>query len=29
VIAADTTIEAMRAATGAALLLDAPPGVIA
>ena len=28
-IAADTTIDSVRAATGAALLLDAPPGVFA
>jgi 3-oxoacid CoA-transferase subunit B len=28
-IAADTTIEAVRAATGAALFIDAPPGVFA
>jgi 3-oxoacid CoA-transferase subunit B len=28
-IAADTTIEAVRAATGAALVIDAPPGVFA
>jgi hypothetical protein len=28
-IGADTTIEAVRAATGAALVIDAPPGVFA
>jgi 3-oxoacid CoA-transferase subunit B len=28
-IAADTTIEAVRAATGAALFVEAPPGVFA